>query len=88
MLIAQGLYQDEAQAMLETWRDSWFEEGSRLLYIVPRGIRGPRLAALDQPRSGTNRARLRWPHGIGDARHATRCRASSGHARPHDSRTL
>jgi hypothetical protein len=24
--------------MLETWRDSWFEEGSRLLYIVPRGI--------------------------------------------------
>jgi hypothetical protein len=36
MLIAQGLYQDEAQAMFETWRDSWFEEGSRLLYIVPR----------------------------------------------------
>jgi hypothetical protein len=35
-LIAQGLYQDEAQAMFETWRDSWFEEGSRLLYIVPR----------------------------------------------------
>ena len=21
--------------MVETWRDSWFEEGSRLLYIVP-----------------------------------------------------
>jgi hypothetical protein len=36
LLIAQGLYQDEAQAMFETWRDSWFEEGSRLLYIVPR----------------------------------------------------
>jgi hypothetical protein len=36
MLIAQGLYQDEAQAMFQTWRDSWFEEGSRLLYIVPR----------------------------------------------------
>ncbi|HEY6388651.1 MAG TPA: hypothetical protein VIX91_23480 [Candidatus Acidoferrum sp.] len=36
MLIAQGLYQDEAQAMFETWRDSWFEEGSRLLYIVSR----------------------------------------------------
>jgi len=36
MLVAQGLYQDEAQAMFETWRDSWFEEGSRLLYIVPR----------------------------------------------------
>jgi hypothetical protein len=36
MLIAQGLYHDEAQAMFETWRDSWFEEGSRLLYIVSR----------------------------------------------------
>jgi hypothetical protein len=36
ILIAQGLYQDEAQAMFETWRDSWFEEGSRLLYVVPR----------------------------------------------------
>jgi hypothetical protein len=35
-LIAQGLYRDEAHAMLETWRDSWFEEGSRLFYIVPR----------------------------------------------------
>jgi len=38
MLVAQGLYQDEAQAMFETWRDSWFEEGSRLLYIVPRSF--------------------------------------------------
>jgi hypothetical protein len=36
ILTAQGLYSDEAHAMLETWRDSWFEEGSRLFYIVPR----------------------------------------------------
>ena len=36
ILVAQGLYQNEAQAMVQTWRDSWFEEGSRLLYIVPR----------------------------------------------------
>jgi hypothetical protein len=35
ILIARGLYQDEARAMVETWRNSWFEEGSRLLYIVP-----------------------------------------------------
>ncbi len=35
MLVEQGLYQDEAQAMVETWRGSWFEEGSRLFYIVP-----------------------------------------------------
>jgi hypothetical protein len=34
-LVAQGLYPREAQAMVETWRDSWFEEGSRLIYIVP-----------------------------------------------------
>ena len=34
-LIAQGLYLKEAQAMVDTWRDSWFEEGSRLIYIVP-----------------------------------------------------
>jgi len=36
ILITQGLYQNEAQAMVQTWRDSWFEEGSRLLYFVPR----------------------------------------------------
>ena len=35
MLVAQGLYSEEARAMVQTWRDSWFEEGSRLIYIVP-----------------------------------------------------
>ena len=35
-MISAGLYQDEAHAMLESWKDSWFEEGSRLIYIVPR----------------------------------------------------
>jgi hypothetical protein len=35
-LIAQGLFPKEAEAMVATWRDSWFEEGSRLIYIVPR----------------------------------------------------
>ena len=38
ILVGQGLYRDEAHAMLETWKDSWFEEGSRLIYIVPRGF--------------------------------------------------
>ena len=38
ILVQQGLYNDEAQAMLKTWRKSWFEEGSRILYIVPRGF--------------------------------------------------
>jgi hypothetical protein len=35
ILTSQGLYPDEARAMIETWRESWFEEGSRLFYIVP-----------------------------------------------------
>lgn len=36
ILVSQGLYADEAHAMVETWESSWFEEGSRVLYIVPR----------------------------------------------------
>jgi hypothetical protein len=35
-LVEFGLYRKEAAAMVETWRDSWFEEGMRLFYIVPR----------------------------------------------------
>ena len=38
ILVARGLYPDEARAMVTTWRDSWFEEGSRLFYIVPSGF--------------------------------------------------
>ena len=36
MLVGQGLYEREANAMLDTWRDSWFEEGLRIFYIMPR----------------------------------------------------
>jgi hypothetical protein len=35
MLIGAGLYPKEAAAMLETWRDSWFEDGTRVFYIIP-----------------------------------------------------
>ena len=35
MLIGAGLFQREAAAMLETWRDSWFEDGVRVFYIIP-----------------------------------------------------
>lgn len=35
ILEGHGLFQAEAHAMVQTWRDSWFEEGSRLFYIVP-----------------------------------------------------
>lgn len=36
-LINQGLFADEAVAMLDTWKLSWFEKpGLRVFYIVPR----------------------------------------------------
>jgi hypothetical protein len=34
-LTVARLYPKEAAAMLETWRDSWFEEGVRVFYVVP-----------------------------------------------------
>src|SRR5262245_35896252 len=34
----EGLYPREAAAMVNTWKDSWFtEEGTRVLYVLPRG---------------------------------------------------
>jgi hypothetical protein len=38
LLIANGLYRKEAEAMVATWSDSWFEQGTRLFYIVPRAF--------------------------------------------------
>ena len=35
LLVAHGLYEREARAMVDTWKDSWFEPGVRLIYIVP-----------------------------------------------------
>jgi hypothetical protein len=37
-LTRAGLYPKEALAMVETWRDSWFEEGTRVIYLVPRPV--------------------------------------------------
>jgi hypothetical protein len=34
-LVHAGLFQREAEAMVETWRDSWFEEGTRVFYVLP-----------------------------------------------------
>lgn len=37
-LASEGLYPREAAAMVNTWKDSWFtEEGTRVLYLLPRG---------------------------------------------------
>jgi hypothetical protein len=36
-LVKQGLYEKEAQAMVNTWQDQWYaEEGTRVLYLLPR----------------------------------------------------
>jgi hypothetical protein len=35
LLTSEGLYARESSAMVETWRDSWFEEGARLFYLLP-----------------------------------------------------
>jgi hypothetical protein len=36
ILVLNGLYEKEAKAMIKTWSDSWFEEGLRVFYILPR----------------------------------------------------
>lgn len=36
ILMSEGLFEKEADAMLNTWRDSWFEDGLRLFYIFPQ----------------------------------------------------
>jgi len=37
-LVNAGLFPKEAAAMVETWRDSWFETGTRILYLAPRAM--------------------------------------------------
>lgn len=36
ILRGQGLREDEAQAMVDTWRADWFQPGLRVFYTVPR----------------------------------------------------
>jgi hypothetical protein len=36
ILVSEGLYAKEARAMIETWKDSWFEEGLRVFYVLAR----------------------------------------------------
>jgi hypothetical protein len=48
-LVSQGLYRKEADAMIETWRDSWFEEGMRVFYLVPQTLVDRELPLSIQP---------------------------------------
>lgn len=36
LLLETGLFEKEALAMVKTWDDSWFTEGVRVFYVVPR----------------------------------------------------
>ena len=37
VLVSSGLYEKEADAMIKTWRDSWFEEGMRIFWVRRTG---------------------------------------------------
>ncbi len=56
LLTEFGLYRKEAAAMVKTWEDSWFEEGTRVLYIVPRDLVDEELPlAIEPPPSAVAR---------------------------------
>jgi hypothetical protein len=50
ILVANGLYEKEAAAMIKTWRNSWFEEGMRVFYILPRHTTDAILPVTIEPR--------------------------------------
>ena len=50
-LIGEGLYEKEAWAMVNTWKSSWFgEDGTRLLYMLPRRVTDEILPLQIEPR--------------------------------------
>lgn len=58
-LIAEGLYEDEAEAMLATWRLSYFEsEGLRIFFSLPRDWIDARLPLSTSVPSAITRAML------------------------------
>jgi hypothetical protein len=50
VLVRGGLYAKEAAAMVDTWRDSWFEEGTRVFYVLPRSAVDAMLPLEIRPR--------------------------------------
>jgi hypothetical protein len=55
-LVASGLYEKEATAMVETWRSSWFaEEGTRVLYILPERVTDQILPLVVTPKPNDQR---------------------------------
>jgi hypothetical protein len=63
-LTAAGLDREEAEAMVNTWRDSWFaENGVRVLYLLPEPWTDRTPAARTHPASAPARARHGRPRG-------------------------
>ncbi len=53
-LIKQGLYKKEAEAMVNTWRSSWFgEQGTRLFYTLPQRMTDELLPLEIEPQPDT-----------------------------------
>jgi hypothetical protein len=84
ILVSQGLYEKEARAMIKTWRDSWFEEGLRVFYIVPRKVTDSILPIAIEPspseltRVLVGRVEIITPEMESDIRHqATELESSS-----------
>jgi hypothetical protein len=50
ILVSSGLYEKEAAAMIKTWRESWFEEGMRVFYVLPRQTTDEILPVTIEPR--------------------------------------
>ena len=51
VLTEQGLLDKEARAMVKTWRSAWFgEEGTRVLYILPRDVTDELLPLRIEPK--------------------------------------
>ncbi|MEO0479434.1 MAG: hypothetical protein AAF196_08140 [Planctomycetota bacterium] len=49
-LVAQGLFEDEALAMVRTWSRQWFRsQGHRVIYLVPRSSVESRLPLMVNP---------------------------------------
>ena len=78
LLVEQGLFAAEARAMVATWRDSWFEEGTRLFYLMPQASVDATLPLSITPapshvaRAFVGRLELATPAMLGDIERALR----------------
>ena len=78
LLVEQGLFAAEAKAMVATWRDSWFEEGTRIFYLLPQSSVDAQLPLTITPRPAATvrafvgRLELATPDVPGDIERALR----------------